>query len=233
MVVPQMGSAFWSYTEAANRLGKTKRSIVNYVKRGLLTTRVQNGVNLIPREQVEQLAVDLGTGMPALNRQSFFELTAKVRKLEEIVAVMAEMLQLKQEMVRPNPQEAKGWYNAVSESLSRSGSWSLDEMTLWSLHFLKIDEMTLGAIEKVVLDTQPWTPFFRACSEMSEYAYSQMKRDPSPELLKTHVRLEAGHRHLRSVALVWMETHKGVTPQTVLKALDLGKSGILQRVQKG
>ena len=57
-----MGSGFYSFNEAAERLGKSKRSLYVYVAKGLLKKRTENGRRVLDREDVDLMAVDIGAG---------------------------------------------------------------------------------------------------------------------------------------------------------------------------
>lgn len=229
-----MGSSFtgevYTRDEAANRLGRTKKSVDNYAKKGLIRKGSSGGNIVFPKEDVDQLAVEIGAGLPAMNRKTFYELVGKVRRLEEFEAVVRMMLDLDSSALRPNSKECPALYKAACDSLA-SGKWSVDEAKLWASQFSAFDEQTIELLSKQVNDPQPWLPFYRLCLNMATAVEALHSKAPSYELEGVLLKLREGRRRLRSGIILWIEMGRGTLPEGVLQTLDGEKEALLKRLK--
>ena len=90
-----MGSGFYSFEEAAARLGKSKRSLHVYVEQGRLKKLVEGGKKVLDRESVDLMAVDLQEGLQPMNRKTLFKLQSTVTKLAEEMRAVKHALELR------------------------------------------------------------------------------------------------------------------------------------------
>ena len=226
-----MGSGFMTFEEAANRLGRSKRSIHNYVKQGLLQRVMNSGNVVLRKEDVEQLAVDIGSDSPALNRKTFYLLQARLKKLEEEMVAVKHILEIRDSPLRPSESEARGLYAAATESLSRR-NWVAEEVDLWAAQFERLDEPALDSISQAIQDNKAWTPFFTLCLELIKYAHSRFSTEKVDPLLwlARHKRLEEGRKKLRGSILIWIEAGRGSVSEPFLTSLEGGKEAVLRRL---
>lgn len=227
-----MGSAFYTFTEAANRLNRHKRSLHNYIKKGLLRREIINGEVVLNREDVDQLAIDSGVDVPSMNRKSFIELQQRVRKLEEQMKTVTHILEIRDDQLRPNEKQASDFFRAANDSLGRKGSWSFDEVEWWSKYLERMDEGFIQAVCKVELNNQAWAPFFRLCMDMSEYSLAQFQKSPDIKWQAVYQKLDVSKKKLRAAVVVWVELNRGQT-SAVLDALDDPKSTLFRRLAPG
>jgi hypothetical protein len=221
----KMGSGNYTIAEAANRLRRSKRQVHNYMNDGFLTRIVENGAVFLLREDVELLAVDLGTDMPALNRKTFFQLSAKVKRLEEEMTAVKHILEIRDAPLRPSPEEARGLHAAACESLSRR-NWEVYEIQLWAQQFEKLDEVALDLVSNVVQQQKPWLPFYELCLELMK----SVSPKAGLESAALHRRLDEGRKKMRSTILMWIEMGRGTVPDNVFRLVDSGKESVLRKV---
>lgn len=223
-----MGStSFLTIREAANRLNLSKRTIHTYLTKGFLKRTVRDGKVLLLREEVEQLAVEMGADMPALTRRSFFELTAKVRKLEEQMALVQAMWNVQEKPLHPKPKEAEGLYRAATDFLTGE-KWKFEDMVRWADLFVQFDEETLKAVGEACSTSKPWEVFFTLSTRMSDFLAStkEMKSDVRVQALKA--KMDQGRRKVREAALFWIESGHGAVPVQVFQTLDSPREGLLR-----
>lgn len=222
-----MGSAFLSFEEAANRLGRSKRSIHNYVKRGFIKRTLHGGDVVLRREDVEQLAIELGADMPAMTRHSFFRMQARLDKLENEMTTVKHILEIRDEPLRPSTEEVRGIYGAARAALS-VGKWSTEEVESWSSLFERMDETFLDYLVKATQELKAWVPLFELCLAMQESASHQLKT--SLEWQARYRQLEEGRKKLRGTIIVWTEMGRGTSHDLLLSALDDPKEGLIRRL---
>lgn len=209
------------------RLGRSRRSIHYYIEKGFLTVKKQREKTLLSKDDVEQLAVELGTDLPALNRRNMFDLLTRVKKLEEQVAMVQAMWGLQEKPLRPNPQEAAGLHKAVTDYLSVE-SFSAKELETWATLFNQVDEGTLLAIAEATMTVKPWETLFQLASRMVDYVEAAKELKTSLILQALHTKLNAGKRKIREAALLWVESGRGTVPNQVFKLLDTPKEDLLR-----
>lgn len=221
-----------SIEEAANRLECSRRTIHNYMTRGYLTKSYRNGKVLLRSDEVEQLAISSGVGLPAMNRQSFFLLTSKVRRLEEIVGVLQRALDVRDSPLRPNKADAQALYAAATSSLKR-GSWVVEEMEKWSTVFDRFDEVTLDLLAEHVVSTTAYEPLFKLCLEQMRDLSTKKDFHTNLDLQLLHKKLDVGRKVMRDTILMWLNIRGGSLPEAVLGKLESDKGALFQRLAVG
>jgi hypothetical protein len=217
-------------TEVATRLGRHRRSIHNYLEKGFLRRVERNGKVLVPSEDVEQLAVELGTDFPALTRRTLFEMQAKIRKLEEGQRVFEKMWGIQEKPLRPSPNEAAGLLKATTDYLSNT-SWRFEELNSWALLFNRVDEETLDALAEHGMTTKPWEPLYDLSLRM--LAFIDKTKAETLELQALRATMESGRKKIREATLFWIERGRGTVPQQVFKLLDSPKEDLLRSLALG
>lgn len=223
-----MGSELCSYEWAANRLGRSKRSIHNYIKKGFLRPVRHGGEPQLHFAEVEQLALELGTDFPSVSRATFFQIQTELKKLRDEMEAVKHMLEIRDESLRPSPIEAKGLIEAARDSLGRK-KWRAEEIFIWAQQFEKMDEVSLTMLAKAdPLNHEPWKIFYALCLEMLTTVSTQHGLE-SQALAK---RLEAGRQRMRGTVLLWVELGNGGVPETVFGDLDTPKEKVLRRASR-
>lgn len=220
-----MGSEFYSFEEAANRLHRSKRSIHTYVKQGFIRREHRDGKIVLRSDDVEQVAVELGADMPAFNRKNFFHLMQRLRKLEEDMTVVRHALEIRDNPLRPNKHEALGLHQAAAASVKAS-AWISDEIEMWADLLARFDEATLDVMAEAVVTPKPWVVFYQLC--LSMMVFVSKNKDLSSQLL--HKKLDEGRKKLRGNVLMWIEMGRGTIPESVYRELNNGKEDLLKRL---
>lgn len=223
-------SSLMTITEAANRLGRSKRSIHNYINKGFIRRKSVDGDVVVHREDVEQLAEELGTDFPALNRRTLFEINNRLRKLEEEMATVKQVwssLGLQENPLRPDAKEAAALHKAATDYLSVD-TYQWKELESWSGLFLQIDERVIEKVGEVTSSHQPWHPFLTLASRMVEFVGKAKGIKTDISLQSLRAKLEMGRKRVREAALLWVEAGKGTVPAHLFKALDSDKESLLR-----
>ena len=223
-----MGSSFYSFNEAASRLKRSKRSLHNYIKKGLLRREFINGEAVLNREDVDQLAEDSGVDLPAMNRRSFLAMAARLKKVENQMITVMHILQLRDDRIHPTPEQAEQFYRAAGDCLSRSSKWSKAEVDLWAKQIERMDETFLEVVCKVTHNSSAWTPFLRIATEMMQYAYDQNEKKVDIEWQALHKKLHEGRSTLRAAIVIWVEMDRGSSVGSVLDLVDDPKKALLK-----
>jgi hypothetical protein len=219
-----------TFTQAANRLGCTKRSIHNYIKKGFLRRIVKDGEAYLAQEDVEQLAEERGTDYPALNRKTIFQILGRLKRLEEryeIVARVWDTLGIQEQPLRPSSEDAASLHAACTAFLSMS-RYELGQLETWSAVFVAFDEKTVEIIAEAVNSTQPWKPVHDLVVRMVEFLSKEKALKTSMELQALQAKLQLGRRRVREAALFWIEGGRGIVKKDVFRALDDPKEGLLR-----
>lgn len=222
-----MGSAFYTYEQAATRLNRSKRTIYLLIKKGMLRKESCNGVLGVSAVDVEDLATQ--TELPAMNKSNWDDLQIKVRRMEERMAVLTEILGFKSEPIRPSINNAADLYIAAKKAVE-AGSWVEEEVMTWAGIFKRIDEATLKVIAEAVSDTTPWIPFFELCALMQGKAETEYSRLKNIQTERVFLVLEDCKKHLRSVAVVWADLGLGNAASVVLKSTASQKENLMSRI---
>jgi hypothetical protein len=214
-----MGSALCSQEWVANRLGKTTRTIRNYVKRGFLKQQLRDGDPVYDQDEVEQLAIEMGTDFPAMNRKSFIQMQLRIRKLEMDVTLIRRTMGIRNDPIRASLPDMGHLYKAATAALG-AGKWTLEEVETWVEYFDKLDETAMVMVMEAAKVENPWDVFFRLCVNMQLQLVSGSEFSTNLKLQELHQRLDIGRRELRGVAIVWAELHPEQAPKGLLEALN-------------
>jgi len=231
-----MGSGFYSFEEASKRLGRSTRSLHDYVKKGLIKKRIENGLPVLDREDIDLMAVDIGTDAPSLNRRTFIQMQTRLNKMSDEMRAVKHALGLREALpLRPNQTTCDGLLSACKSYLyidKREEFWTPVLVEQWVDLFERMDEETLSSFSKASNDPQAWVPFFKFCSEMADFCWGQDKKAPSLAWQAMAGRLETARKHLRGVIVVWVEMNKGFVSSALLEALGSPKETVLGRIAK-
>lgn len=231
-----MGSGFYTLEEAMQRLGRGRRSVFDYAKKGFIKRQVRAGRHVFDRESVDLLAVDLGADSPALTRRAFLQLETRTKKLEDEMRMVKHILEIRDvQPLRPNQTTCEGIILACKTylaSTTREEHWTQALMEQWLGIFESMDEVTLDSLSKASNDPQAWVPFFKFCSEMADFAWAQDQKTPSLVWQALGTKLETARKHLRSVVVTWLEMGKGLIPSDLMLALEAPKASLMARVAK-
>jgi excisionase family DNA binding protein len=208
--------------EAAARLGCSKRSVHNYLKKGFLRKEaIRNRAVLVKSEDVEQLAEELGTDFPVVNRRTVFQLNRRITQLEEEMRVMKTMWEamgIQEKPLKMDDKEAASLHRAVIDYLTLP-KYQLKELDSWAGIFNQVDEKAIEHLAAVTGSAQPWKPLFDLVTRMSDFlSPKKVKDDLSLQALKA--KMEQGRKKVRAAALFWIESGKGTIPQALFQALD-------------
>jgi len=220
-----LGSTFtqlMTIPEVASRLGCSKRSVNNYLKKGFLKKEaIRNRKILVRPEDVEQLAEELGTDFPVVNRRTIFQLNRRVTQLEEELRTMKAMWEsmgIQEKPLRMGEKEAAGLQRAVVDYLALQ-KYQLKELESWAGIFNQVDETTIEQLAAVTSSAQPWKPLFDLVNKMSS-SLSPKKVKDDLSLQSLAAKMEQGRKKIRTASLFWIESGRGTIPQTLLQALD-------------
>jgi len=231
-----MGSGFYSFEEASKRLGRSTRSLHDYVKKGFLKKRLEDGHPVLDREDVDLMAVDMGIDAPSMNRKTFLQMQTLLEKTVNEVRALKHALGLRDvSPLRPNHTTCDGLISACRTYLyidKRDECWTPALVDQWVDLFERMDEETLNSFSKASNDPQAWVPFFKFCSEMADFCWEQDKKTPSLAWQARAGRLETARKHLRGVIVTWVEMGRGTLTSAVLEALGSNKDAILGRIAK-
>ncbi len=222
-----MGSGFLTYAEAANRLGRSKRSIHNYVKLGYLKSIVQAGSKVVFEEDVGQLAIETGVGQPAMNRKSFFQMQCRIQKLENEMTAVKHILEIRDEPLRPPDAEIRTLHMASMAYLA-VGKWDAVTIDSWAGLFERMDEGFLEKLVVVTQDSKAWVPIFDFCLKLMEFSNNQVPN--SLEWQARFKKLDEGRKRLRGTIILWTEMGRGTASEAILSTLDSPKEGLLRRL---
>lgn len=225
-----MGRTFVTFEEAASVLKCSKRTVHTYVKKGLLRKDLEAGEVVLRREDVEQLAEQNGSQLPALNNRTMLELLSRIKNLEMKVAVFQKMHGIEDRPpLRPSPEEA--------EKLVSNASWYLlkkeftsAEVELWISLFMRMDEVTFHLMKKAGVRADFWKDFFELCLHLMDFVSDPKKCKDSRTWLQQHTELNECRKSLRSLILMWVELGPERATKGLHKYLGGGKEDLLLRL---
>jgi hypothetical protein len=226
-----MGSTFVTVDEAAARLDRTRKTIFEYLKKGFLHRHLRNNKVMIDRDEVEQLAVELGTDFPAITRHTMFGVLSRLKKLEEQMHVVEATWGLQERPLRPNPNEASGLFRAATDFLCAT-EWDVQQLETWAGLFNQVDEETLTRVAAAVNETKPWEVFYRLAGRMVEFVDAVPAAKEVLALKALRAKMEMGRKKVREAALLWIEAGRGGVPDHVFKALDTPQEDLLRRLSR-
>lgn len=227
-----MGSEFCSFLEAANALGRSKRSVHNYIKRGFLKRYHQDGEVVLSRKEVEELAVASGQNMPPFTKANFFHLVSRVQKLEQDMVVVRKALDIRSDPLRPNPDTAKGFYVACRAALASDQPHEFKEILMWSELMPRMDEVTFETMAEASGDKNPWYPFYRLSVKLLGQVSKEETFNTNLELQTLHKILDESRKKLRETGILWVELGKTYIQDLLTPTPSGGRTGVLQKLQK-
>lgn len=226
---PDMGSEFYTYEQAAQRLDRSKRMIYVYLEKGWLKRVHRDGEVVLSKDEVEQLALELGSDAPAMNRKSFMEVFSRLRKLEEDNAVFRRMWGMVDKPLRPSRDEAIGFHAAASHNLAFT-SWKAEEVSMWADQFDRMDEVFFDAVRDATVLAQPYAVFYNLCLKLMSWVSEKNAEKPDLEMQILHKRLDEGRKKMRSTILMWVEMGRGTVPEALFKKLNTEGDELLKRL---
>jgi len=232
-----MGSGFYTFQEASKRLNRSTRSLHDYVKKGFLKKRLEDGQPVLDREDVDLMAVDMGVDAPSMNRKTFLQMQTLLEKTVNEVRALKHALGLRDvQPLRPAQVVCEGLISACTTYLhidDRDKWWTVDLIEKWSDFFERMDEETFNAFSKTANDPQAWVPFFKFCAELADFCWEQDKKTPSLAWQARAGRLETARQRLRGVVVTWLEMGRGTIPSNLLDVLGSNREALLGRIAKG
>lgn len=225
-----MGSSLCTVAEAATRLKRSKRMVWKYIEKGFLTRVPRDGKVFFQRDEVEQLAVELGADMPALTRHTFFQLMSRVQRLEEQMAMVRAVWGSEESPLRPKEKEAAGLYKAATDYLCQD-SWDYQQLRSWADIFVSVDEGTLEILAGAAMTTKPWEPLFELASRMALFLSKDKDLKRSIDLQALKAKLELGRKKVREASLLWIESGRGTVPNRVFKLFDTPEEDLLRSLK--
>jgi len=225
-----VGSLFYSFQEAANRLGCSKRTIHNYIKQGYLRKSNQSGKVVLLKEDVEQLAAETGVDLPAFNRKNFFLLLRRVEKLEQDMMVARRMLDIQSDPLRPNAEYAAILMKEVELSLLKS-DWVDEEMRQWVEVFERLDEVALESLRNHLGLLNPYVPFFKLCMAFLKRLSTRDGFSQSLQYQLLHKQIDAARVRMRTCILMWSKVSSPTSAEEVIKGMESEKEKLFKRVK--
>lgn len=225
-----MGSLFYSFQEAANSLGCSKRTIHNYIKQGYLRKSNQDGKVVLFKEDVEQLAAETGVNLPPFNRKNFFLLLRRVEKLEQDMLIARRRLDIQSDPLRPSAQEA-ALLMREAEHANVRGTWSSPEMEQWVSVFERLDETALESMKKHLGSLNPYVPFFKLCMSMMQSVASIEKFESSLDAQLMHKKLDEARRKMRECIFMWLKVSSPLNAEEVVQSLDTEKEKLFKKLK--
>lgn len=227
-----MGSTFdqlMTVEEAANRLNRSRRSVFDYLKKGFLTRRVRNSQVLVAREEVEDLAVELGVGLPALTRKNIFQLVSRIQALEQKMAVVEALWGAQEQTLRLDASGAAALYRAATDYLCAK-EWEVSQLESWATLLNQFGEETLQVIAETTHSTKPWEPFYLLAQRMLAFIDAVPASKSVLALKSLRAKMESGRKKVRECALLWIEMGRGTVQMDVFKGLDNPTEDLLRRL---
>lgn len=225
-----MGSPnYYTFQQAAERLQRSKRSLHYYVTNGRLKKLLVDGTPFLDATSVEEMAEELGTDKPVVNRSSIIRLQIEVQSLKEQVALLKRVYGVRDQPLRMDPSSALSYFEAAGKYLS-AGSWDLGALELWAEQFEKMDEDFFETVKRVTNDEKPWKVFFDLSRAMVKHTYQAQPRSLTLQALTQ--RLALARKHLRGVILVFLELNPPKDP-TARAALEAPGELLAKRLVQG
>jgi len=232
-----MGSGLCSFEEAAERLGKSKRSIHLYVAQGRLKKVNDGGKKVLDRESVDLMAVDLQESLQPMNRKTLFKIQSSVTRLEEEMRAVKHALELRDAPpLRPDTNGCLGLISACARYAAiqdKSQFWTTNLVDSWADLFERMDEETFTSFANASNNPHAWVPFFKFCSDLMDFCWANDAQRPSLEWQARAGRLATARQRLRGVVVALVEMGKGTVPPQFLEALGTPREALVAQVAKG
>jgi len=215
-----MGSDFVSISTAAKMLKRSKRTVVTYLKNGMLRREREGRSTVIPKSDVEALRTEIGVDLPAMNRKTFYQLAARVQRLEMGLAVLKRATGIGAVPLRPSREEAAGLIAAAERAMT-ANTWSVDEMNMWADMYEKMDEVFFDIVGSFVSATDAWRPFYELCMAQIRSVEGMAGFSTSLSLQQLHDRLRISMKEIRSVIVAWVELGGGKSMMLLSPSEDI------------
>jgi excisionase family DNA binding protein len=220
---------FYTFAEATRKLGRSQRAVYRYVERGVIRVQKIGKASKLSKEDVDNLAIDISTRNPPVNRQAFVHMAARLQKLEQDMAVLRRMYGVVDSPLRPSQEEAKALYLAATKALE-AGKWRQDEIVSWADLYDRLDEVCLTSIGVAVGEDNPWGPFYKLCLAQLGAIRSTPDFSSSLDLQHLHQRLDAGRKVIRDTIVTWALMGKGGLPEVILDVLGGGVGSVERKL---
>lgn len=197
--------------EAARVLGRSARTIRNYINSGQLSSQRVGRARRVDPEEVHELLTEGALERPKLDE--IRSLRAKVRRLEAQMAVVQRMLDLREERLGVTPAYATALVGHLDGQLGRpTGSYSLRELETWADIFARVDETDLEVFERAG-HPQAWVGLLRLSSRMVAEVATREDYKNSLSAQEIHKLLADARRRLRISCFVYRELRGALPPE--------------------
>lgn len=225
-----MGRDFVTFVEAAELLNCTKRSVHNFVNRGQLRRHLEAGKVLLLRSEVESLAEERGTELPALNNRTLLEILSRLKNLELKVAVFQKMRGIDlPPPVRPTREEAFKLIEQVKYYLQRE-TFDSAEVDYWVALLSRLDEVSFDLIQRETGQDDFWQHFFNMCILLTDYVSDPKKARKAGNWVRHTLELHEVMKNLRALCLIWVEPGRGRATTALKRHLRTGKDDLVHRL---
>jgi hypothetical protein len=192
-----------SIAEASRVLGKTPRTIRNYINSGQLSSGQHGRSRYLNPEEVHELLVD--DQSTRVTAAEFRAIRAQVRRLESEMMVIQHMLDLRNETLGMTEEFSRELYAAAIEQYQRPvGSYSLKELESWADVFARMDENDLSTIGAAV-QRDAWKVLLRLSARLLTDVVSREDYKTSLALQQAHKLLADARRRLRISIFIYIE----------------------------
>jgi excisionase family DNA binding protein len=225
-----MGTQYtMTISEAARVLGRSERTIRNYINSGQLSSQRSGRRQHLDPEEVHELKTE---GM--LERPKLAEirtLRAKVRRLESQMAVVQQILDLRNAKLGMTPDYANAVMGLLRDQAARpQGSYTLRDLESWADIFGRADEEDLAVFERAGHPTA-WVELLRLSSRMISEVVARADYKNSLAAQEVHKLLADARRRLRISCFVYREL-KGALPPEFREGATV-KEDLFHRVKFG
>ncbi len=225
-----MGRTFVTFEEAAKILNCTKRTVHNFVRRGQLRREYELDSVVLSRADVEALAEERGSGLPALNNRTLKELMSRLSNVEMQLSVFRKMHGLSErQWFRPSDVEAQSLHSMAKHFLTKN-SFSTQEIGLWAGTFNRFDELSFDLMKQALGSDTFWKDFFDLCLKLMEFVSNPKRGKQLRELSRLDLELSLGLKNMRGIILTWIELGHGKTTTQLMKSLGTGKDDVVRRL---
>lgn len=225
-----MGRTFVTFEDAARLLKCSKRTVHNYVKKGLLRREYSEGTVVLCQEDIEQLADEFGSQLPALNNRTLLEILGRLKSMEVQLAVFKKMHGIEEHPpLRPDPEEALKLVGNAQWYLEKK-VFTSPELDLWVSLFQRMDELTFDLIRRAGARNDFWQDFFNLCLHLMDFTSDPSKCKGSRIWVRHHLELNECRKSLRSLVLMWVELGHGKATDALRRHLGGGKDDLVRRL---
>lgn len=220
--------------EAANFLQVSTRTISNYQKNGLLTTR-KSGRSLVfdfqELEELKELKLQIGEGQ-LIPKKEILQLKARLSRLESQMRVINMILDTKSGNLKITSQEAKDLHTQLVHSIASYSQLVQTSIDSWIEVFYQVDEHTLSTLSISNEDPNVWRKFLDLCNLLIDRTVSDKMYEHSIELQGRHKGLCEARRRLRISSVIFLEMSGRVSSQVTTRAPSFSPNSLLEELKK-